>query len=226
MRKLRAIIIIASLLALLCLHACTTVHSQFECRSQDNLNSNDNIVLLSNLEGNQDFDDNDVVKCIRPAMHKVNPDLNFISAKEFREKLYPYFTPSYTPHDLDGYKNILDKPEVLQRINSLGVRYLIILTRGGSVNNWHGGILCGAGYGGGGCFGLSWWNRKSELDLAIWDLSNKSLEGNVRADATGTGIMPAFGLPIPVYMPATEAAVCEELGIRLGKLLSGQEKSD
>ncbi len=222
MKRLSPIIIITGLLVQLCLHACTTVNSQPESHRLDNLNFSNKIALLSNLENNQDFDDNDVDKCIRPAMQKVNPELTFISAKEFRDSLYPYFTPSNTPHDLEGYQRILNKSEVQQRINSLGVRYLIILTKGGSDNAWHGGILCGAGYGGGGCLGLSWWNRKSELGLAIWDLRNKSYEGNLKADATGTGIMPAFGLPIPVYMPATQSAVCKELGTRLGKLLSGQ----
>ena len=223
MRKLEAIIMITSLLALLCLHACTAVHFQSESSVIGDLSSRDKIVLLSNLEGVLDFDDNDVDKCIRPAMHKVNPELSFISSKEFRENLYPYFTPSTTPNDLKSYQNILVKSEVRQRIDPLGVRYLIILTRRSSDNNWHGGIFCGAGYGGGGCLGLSWWDRKSELGLAIWDLRNKEHVGNVKTNATGTGIMPAFILPIPVYTPATEAAVCRELGMRLGKLLSGQE---
>ncbi len=223
MRKLEAIIIVTSSLALLCLHACTAVHFQSESSVIGDLSSRDKIVLLSNLESVLDFDDNDVDRCIRPTMHKVNPELNFISSKEFRENLYPYFTPSTTPNDLKSYQNILLKSEVRQRIDSLGARYLIILTRRSSGSNWHGGILCGAGYGGGGCLGLSWWDRKSELGLAIWDLRNKEHVGNVEANATGTGIMPALGLPIPVYTPATETAVCKELGMRLGQLLSGQE---
>lgn len=216
-------ILAASLLAPLFLSACTVVHSQAEFNRPAFLSSMDNVVLLSNLSSDQDFNDKDVDRCIRPSMLEAAPELHFLSAKQFRENLYPYFTPSTTPHDLEGYKRILDKPEVQQRIDSLGVRYLIILTKGGTNEDWHGGILCGAGYGVGGCFGLSWWDRKSELGLAIWNLRNKSLAGNVQVKAAGTGIMPAFGLPIPFYMPATETAVCRELGIRLGKFLSGQE---
>lgn len=211
------------LLALFCLSACTTVHFQSESVSLGSLSAKDSIVLLSNLEGSQDFDDDEVENCIRPAMHSVNPKLCFVPAKQFRENLYPYFTPRTTSHDLQGYKSVLDKAAVQQRIDSLGVRYVIILTKGWTDTGWHGGIICGGGYGGGGCLGLSWWDRKSELGFAIWDLRAKSHVGNVQSEAKGTGIMPAFLLPIPLYVPATKSAACNELGVRLAKLLSGQE---
>ncbi|HBA53969.1 MAG TPA: hypothetical protein DCZ04_05810 [Syntrophorhabdus aromaticivorans] len=214
---------IAILSALLCLNACTTVHFQSESGSFDRLSSDNSIVLLSNRESSEDFDDDDVEDCIGPAMYNVNQELRFVPAKQFRRNLYPYFAPSTTPHDLEGYKNVLAKPEVRQRIDSLGVRYLIILTKGGTNTKWHGGIICGAGYGGGGCLGLSWWDRKSELGLAIWDLHAKVQAVDVQAQAKGKGVMPAFGLPIPVYVPATRSAVCKALGTRLAKLLSGQK---
>ena len=72
---------------------------------------------------------------------------------------------------------------------------------------------------------MSWWERKSELGLCVWDLRNLSHAGNIHVNAAGTGIMPAFGLPIPVYAPATKSAVCRELGRRLAKLLSGQDEA-
>ena len=210
-------------LALLCINACTTVQTQSEIGSLGDLSPTDNIVLLSNLAGVQDFDDDDVDDCLRPHMLGVNPQLRFMPSKQFRDYLYPYFTRGTTPHDLVGYKKLLENSEVRQRINSLGIRYLIILAKGGTLTDWHGGIFCGAGYGGGGCLGLSWWERKSELGLCVWDLRNLSHAGNIHVNAAGTGIMPAFGLPIPVYAPATKSAVCRELGRRLAKLLSGQE---
>jgi len=214
---------IASLSALLFLAACTTVQTQSEFRSHICLSSLENVVLLSNLASDLDFSDKDVDRCIRPAMLEAAPELHFIPAKQFRENLFPYFMPSTTPYEPEDYRRILGKVEVQERVASLGVRYLIILTKGKTGNEWHGGILCGAGYGGGGCLGLSWWDRKSNLGLTIWDLQEKVHAGNVQADAAGTGIMPAFGLPIPLYMPATQSAVCRELGTRLGKFLSGRE---
>jgi len=215
--------IIWGLLAFLCINACTKIHSQCEFHSIGYLSSSDKIVLLSSLEINQDLDDEDVNSCLQPPMRDVIPGLNFIPAKQFRENLFPYFTSGATPHDVDGYKSILDKPEVQERINALGVRYLIILTKGRTYIDPHGSIFCGAGYGGGGCLGVSWWDRRSELEVDVWDLRNKGHAGSLQASAAGTGIMPAFGLPIPLYLPATKSAVCQTLGLNLAKWLSGQE---
>jgi len=216
-------VLTAILLALFSLSFCTTVHFQSESISLGSLSARDSIVLLSSFESSHNFNDDDVDDCIRPAMHKINPKLRFVPAKKFRENLYPYFTPRTTSCDLEGYKSVLDTVAVSQRIDSLGVRYVIILTKGGTDTDWQGGIMCAGGFGAGGCFGLSWWDRKSELGFAIWDLRAKSHAGNVQSEAKGTGIMPAFLLPIPLYVPATKSAVCNELGTRLAKLLSGQE---
>jgi hypothetical protein len=216
-------ILTALFLALLLLCACTKVHSQHELRSLGSLRSSDNIVLLSMLEDDNDYDDEDADICIRPTMLDANPELHFMPAKQFRGSLYPYLTPNTTPHDFEGYTNLLNKPEIQKRIDSLGVRYLVIVTKGGTDTHGDGAILCGGGYGGGGCLGLAWWDRKSELVVAVLDLKNKFHAGSVQASAAGTGVMPALILPIPVYIPATESAVCGEVGTRLGKLLSGQD---
>jgi hypothetical protein len=211
-------------LALLLLCACTKVHSQNELRSLVSLRFNDSIVLLSMLQDDNDYDDEDADNCIRPTMLDANPELHFMPAKQFRGSLYPYLTPNTTPHDLEGYTNLLNKPEIRKRIDFLGVGYLVIVTKGGTDTHGDGAILCGGGYpGAAGCLGLAWWDRKSELVVAVLDLKTKFHAGSVQASATGTGVMPALILPIPIYIPATKSAVCGEVGTRLGKLLSGQD---
>jgi hypothetical protein len=180
------------------------------------------VVLLSDPVSTPDFDDGDVDNCIGSTMRDANPALRVVSARRFRENLYPYFMPSTTPHTLKDYQGTFEKPIVQQRVSALGVQYLIILINRETVTDWYGGILCGAGYGGGGCLGLSWWDRKSDVGFAIWDLHSKSFAGNVQAKADGMGIMPAFVLPIPIYVPATETSVCKEIGNHLANLLSGQ----
>jgi hypothetical protein len=214
---------VLSLLALLCLNNCTTVQFQSDFHDLGLLESGESIVLLSNYESTRDFEDKDVDNCIGSAMRRANPELRFVSARLFRENLYPYFMPGTSPRNLEDYESLLDKPEVHQRIAALGVRYLVIFAKSGTKEDSRGGIFCGGGYPVGGCLGLGWWNRKSELGFAVWDLQDRSLTGNVEATAAGTGIMPAFILPIPVYLPATESAVCKEIGLRLARLLSGQQ---
>lgn len=214
---------IVSLLILLCISACTTVLPQTEFYGNGKLMPGDTVVLLSNLKSTRYFDDNDVDKCIGSAMRQASPELILLPAKKFRDNLYPYFMPSTTPNSLEGYKKILDKEEVQQRIAPLRIRYLVMLVKNDTVTDWHGGIICGGGYGGGGCLGLSWWNRKSDFSFLIWDLKHMHRLGKVGAKSAGTGLMPAFGLPIPLYVPATESAVCKNIGTRFAELLSGRQ---
>jgi hypothetical protein len=220
MRYFRALI--ATLLIFLCVDACTKVNIQSNVSSPGFSTTAITVVLLSDPASTPDFDDEDIDNCIGSAMRDANPALHVVSARRFRENVYPYFMPSTTPHTLEDYKGIFEKSEVQQRISALGVQYLVVLIKRETVTDWHGGIFCGVATGGGGCLGLSWWDRKSDLGFAIWDLQAKSFAGNVRAKADGTGIMPAFVLPIPVYIPATESAVCKEIGVHLANLLSGQ----
>jgi len=215
--------VIVCLLMLLCMDACTAVQPQTEFRSPDNLMPGDRIVLLSSTEISQRFDDDDVDKCIGSSMRHANPDLLFVSATQFRENLYPYFMQSTTPTSLEDYKNLLDKSEVQQRIATLHVRFLVMLVTSGTITDWHGDFIGGVGPGGGGYIGLSWWDRKSALGVVIWDLQTKQQVGKVGAEAAGTGVMPTLGLPVPFYTPATEAAVCADIGRRLAELLSGRE---
>jgi len=90
---------IASLSVFLFLTACTTIQTQSEFQNSISLSPLDNVVLLSNLASDQDFSDKDLDRCIRPAMFDAAPELHIIPAKQFRENLYPYFTPSTTPRD-------------------------------------------------------------------------------------------------------------------------------
>lgn len=212
--------LISGALFLLCIHACARVHIQSDIQAPAVSSPEVTIVLLTDPVSTPDFDDDDLDSCIGSALRDANPKLHVLSAKRFRENVYPYFMPSNTPHALQDYKGIFERSEVQQRISTLGVQYLVILIKSETIEDWHGGILCGVVTGGGGCLGLSWWDRKSNMGFAIWDLQAMTFAGKVEAKAAGTGIMPAFVLPIPVYMPATESAVCKEIGLHLANLLS------
>jgi hypothetical protein len=115
----------------------------------------------------------------------------------------------------------MQKPVVRDRIVSLKLRYLVFLLKKPTVTDQHGGIACGGGAGGGGCFGFKWWNRKSDLRAEIWDLSSANFLGEVNAQAYGTGVLPALLIPIPLYVPATDATACKDIGRYLGRALTG-----
>src|SRR5512137_3123059 len=143
MRYLGALI--AATIIFLCVDACKKVNIQSNVSSPGYSTSAITVVLLSDPASTPDFDDEDIDNCIGSAMRDANPALHVVSARRFRENVYPYFMPSTTPHTLEDYKGIFEKSEVQRRISTLGVRYLILLIKSETITDWHGGILCGAG---------------------------------------------------------------------------------
>ena len=202
----------------LCLAACTTTQIRVDRGEHETtrLEAGEAVVVLS---GDGKIGDEEADGCLGEKMRSLAPGLRFVPAVQFRESLYPYFMPSTTPREPEQFKATVNNPLVQQRIATLGVRYLILFGRNYETgNDWHNYIFCGAGAGsggGGGCIGFAWWDRKSGIGAEIFDLTGKSFEGKLEAEAKGTGIMPAFGLPIPLYVPATDSAVCRDTARRL-----------
>ena len=60
-----------------------------------------------------------------------------------------------------------------------------------------------AGPGGGGCFGLAWWENDSSYEAAIWDIRDGKSAGAVSADVKGTSVIPAVIVPVPLIFART-----------------------
>lgn len=201
--------------------ACTSTQTRHETNPIHPIDAGELVALLGDTNGNSEFSDAKIYDCLSEGMLDINPKLQIMKPDMFRTNLYPYFSASTTPHTQEEYKTLLNNDLVRQRIKALGIKYLIILIEAKTQNDGHGGIFCGGGVGGAGCLGLYWWNRDTLLNAQIWNLDNANLEDNVQTQAKGTGVLPALLLPFPVYMPATEAAACQELGEHLAKKLLG-----
>ncbi|MBK8814173.1 MAG: hypothetical protein IPN42_01030 [Methylococcaceae bacterium] len=202
--------------------ACTSTHTQQEASQVQPLKSIEKVVLIGDFNVKSEFSDEKVFDCLADGILDINPKLAIIKPEEFRNQLFPYFTGSTSPHTPEEYKALLNNPLVNRRIKAMGVRYLITLIESKTGTDYNGGIVCGGSYGGGGCIGLGLWDRNTRLDAQIWNLQSGNMDGNVQTQAEGTGVMPALLLPIPLYFPATEAATCQELGEKLGNILSGK----
>lgn len=205
----------------LILNSCTSTQVLQEAKFIHPINKGELIALLGDTDETSEFNDSEVYDCISDGMLDINPKLQIMKPVTFRSNLYPYFSISTTPHSQEEFKNLLSKPLIQQRIKTMGVHYLVTLLEARKKTDGHGGILCGGGGPGGGCFGLYWSNNDTLLNAQIWNLQSVSVIGNVKTQATGTGVLPAFVLPIPVYIPATTAASCQELGEQIAKAFSG-----
>ena len=175
----------------------------------------DGLVVLS-LDGP---DDAGIPRCVAGNLERARPELAAVPPRTFRSALFPWLEPSTAPRDLETFARLIARPAVSARLAELKVRYVAVVSGATTMGAYKGGILCGAGYGGGGCLGLTWAVRESRIATALWDVKR-----NVRAafDAEGkaTWVIPAFIIPIPLLAP-TELPTCGAVTQQIADQLSG-----
>ena len=92
----------------------------------------------------------------------------------------------------------LDEPLLAQRLQQLGLRYVIWVQGQTKRVSQSGSMTCGVGAGGGGCFGFLTWENDASYEASIWDTQQQRAAGRVSSDAAGTSYMPALVVPIPI----------------------------
>jgi hypothetical protein len=161
---------------------------------------------------------NELEDCLTARLREVAPEIVVIPQRTIRDALFPLLEPSTQPQNEAEFAALLARPAVRERLVERGLRYLVAYTGGTRHAPSKGGILCGAGMGGGGCLGFSWRGEATALDAALWSLDASAPLRHERAAVEGTFMMPAFVVPIPI--PArTEARACQELGTRIAEAI-------
>jgi hypothetical protein len=142
--------------------------------------------------------------------------------QEFIDALFPWFEPRTAPQSADALPELLARPGVAERIEAKGVRYLVWLDGTTEKTNGGGSLSCAVGPGGGGCFGLTWWEDDASYDAAVWDLRRQSNAGSVSADVHGTSMIPALIIPVPL-IARTQSAACKDMAHQLRQFIHGPE---
>lgn len=154
-------------------------------------------------------------KRVEKTILKNRPGQLFVGERAFRDALFPWFETNTAPNSPTELPKLLARPLVKDKISELGVRYVIFIGGGTlSADGFPGVIPTYYGY-----FGLAWWERKTSLTAAVWDLKRAGEVGKAESTASGTAVMPAFFFPVPI-MPMTETTACKELGRQLVELLA------
>lgn len=187
-------------------------------------------LIVMNADSTLD-DDDGFASCVRTSIANAETGIRLMAEKEFRNSLFPWFEQMINEQAI---ASLVSKPLVRNRIAELRVRYIIAVT-GSTKSEWGKGwgsngayigesgvMMCGTGAGGAGCLGLTAWKRMSDLSAVIWDLRTGTAVGSIAAQVSGTNVMPAFVLPVPLIMP-TETSACNELGASLTRFLTTGE---
>ncbi len=67
------------------------------------------------------------VDCVSSALAEGSDGLEVHDTVTFEDRLYPWFEPSRAPLSTDELSQLLDKPDILDRVVGTGVRFLIWL---------------------------------------------------------------------------------------------------
>ena len=145
----------------------------------------------------QDIRKDDTPRCLENALEKTKPEPRIIPAREFRNALFPFFEPETAPKSAWELSMVLGKSKVQERIEKLGVRYLVIASGQTSSGPFGGPFTCvGGTYPA--CGGVATADKSTNLAALIWDLQNIEHQQSTDISAVGENVLIGFILPIPI----------------------------
>jgi hypothetical protein len=141
----------------------------------------------------------------------------------FVDALYPWLEPSTAPANAQGFASFISRPGVSDRVNSMGVRFIVWIDGITQKTDGGGSIACAAGPGGAGCLGRGWWEKSSDYEATVWDLRQGVSAGTLSTDVKGTSVMIGAIAPIPLIAPVQSTA-CDRLAGQLKSFLIGSSE--
>ncbi|HEY8386837.1 MAG TPA: hypothetical protein VIK82_11525 [Porticoccaceae bacterium] len=204
-----------AIVLLLLLTACTTttVNEHREIAHQLHLGDTDRIVVLGRRHAGHYETEPDFIRCIGQRLGGLDA-VEVIDEKDFVDSLYPWFEPRTAPLSLQRLEHMLRDPLLAGRVRELGVRYMIWVDGNTETTDSSGSVSCAVAPGAGGCFGFATWDKTSNYEAVIWDVTDYSDKGRVRVDAEGSSYLLAIGAPIP-FIARVQGEACEGIGNQL-----------
>ncbi len=161
-----------------------------------------------------------------PARSKLaNKPFQIYADRQFVDAFYPWLEPSTAPVNPQAFSTFLARPGVAERINTMGVRFIVWVDGATQKTDGGGSIACAVGPGGAGCLGLGWWEKQSDYEASVWDLRTGVNAGTVTTGVKGTSVMIGAVAPIPIISPVQSTA-CDRLAGQLKSFLLGSDDPD
>ena len=199
---------------------CSTTRIDEEVNTAFTISGDESIVLLSNSYHTGNQTELDFMDCLNNSILKKQDTFEIIPTRQFQNLFYPWFEPSTAPQSIEDLPKILGNELIKEKLSVMKIKYLIKITGETKTNASSGAHSCAAGPGGGGCFGFAWWDDTSAYNASVWDLSQETSVGNVSANVTGTSMIPAIIIPIPI-LARTQSNACDGLSDQIVNFFSG-----
>ena len=199
---------------------CSTTRIDEEVNTAFTISGDESIVLLSNSYHTGNQTELDFMDCLNNSILKKQDTFEIIPTRQFQNLFYPWFEPSTAPQSIEDLPKILGNELIKEKLSVMKIKYLIKITGETKTNASSGALSSAAGPGGGGCFGFAWWDDTSAYNASVWDLSQETSVGNVSANVTGTSMIPAIIIPIPI-LARTQSNACDGLSDQIVNFFSG-----
>ncbi|MFW2403146.1 MAG: hypothetical protein ACN4GT_00180 [Gammaproteobacteria bacterium] len=200
------------------LAGCMTTRVEESKNSKTGIADHESVVILEASYHNGNETEDEFVDCVAKTVQKGRNGLRVIPEDAFIDSLFPWFEPRTMPQGPEFLPALMEKPGVDARMKENGVRYIIWVTGDTERSASGGSLSCAVAPGGGGCFGLAWWENDSSYEAAIWDIRDGKSAGAVSADVQGTSVIPAVIVPVPL-IARTKSAACKGLARNLREFI-------
>jgi hypothetical protein len=128
-------------------------------------------------------------------------------AAALRDALFPWLDPGVAPTGAEEFAALLETRLVRERLNAIGVRYLVVLA-GGPAGSHTTDALAMVPYGG--FWGILKERQEYALQASVWDIQSRTIVGVGQGSwSRAIGMVGVF-LPVPLYY-STEAQTCDEM---------------
>jgi len=213
--RLLAAALLTSILA-----GCMTSRVEESKNVATGIGSGESVVILATSYHKGHAVEEDFVECVSGKVQEGRGRISVFPERQFTDALFPWFEPRTAPQTAEALPELLGRPGVAERIEQRGIRYIVWLNGSTEQTNGGGSLSCAVGPGGGGCFGLTWWEDEASYDAAVWDLRQKTDAGSVSAQVHGTSMIPALIIPVPL-IARTQSAACKDMARELRTFISG-----
>jgi hypothetical protein len=216
--RLKLLVLFVTLLPLMAACGITSRMEPYKNTSAV-IGDGEQVVILARRHHATHETEQEFVQCISDALARGSNGLRVHNSSQFEDRLYPWFEPSTAPLSTRDLAELLDRPEVMSRIQDTGVRFLVWLDGSTDRVASGGGITCAAGVAGAGCMGLAWWEDDARYDATVWDIHDLSDAGTIHADVKGRSVMPAIIIPFP-FVVRPQAHACRGMTEQLRQFLT------
>jgi len=203
------------------LTGCMTTRVEETKNTATGILTGESIVIIeaSYHDGNETEDE--FIDCVSKTVQKGRHGLTVYPDDKFIDIMFPWFEPRTMPRGPEVLPTLFKLPGLTERLEASGVRYIVWVSGDTEKSAAGGSLSCAIAPGGGGCFGLAWWEDDSSYKAAVWDIRNGKSAGEVSTDVHGTSVIPAIIIPVPL-ISRTKAAACKGLAKELRSFITDE----